>query len=304
MKENVLTSIKHIKPKFFIHLFLYVLLISLSFVFLYPFLYLLVNSLKSPQDVMDTTVSWFLNNLHWNNYTLAIETLDYPSTLLKTILVVVGCTIGHVFACSFVAYGFARFNVRGKNLFFILLLLSIIVPIQTIIIPEFVLYANLGVTNSYFPLIFPTFLGFGLFGGLFVFVYRQFYLSLPRSLEEAAEIDGCGTLATYFRIVLPSSKSPAMVCLVLSLVWHWNDYFEPLIYISNKDQYLLPMLLPSIYSRMFDGSSADTATMENAFTLATVMAATSLIVLPLLLAYIFLQKQFVQGVERSGITGE
>jgi len=296
---------RRIKAKYIIRFAAYVLLIDLSFVFLYPFLYMVVTSLKSPQDILDVSVNWLPSGVYLNNYKLAFETLNYPLTLLRTVLFVLACTAGHILSCSFVGYGFARFKFTGKNLLFILLLLSIIVPIQTIIIPQYILFAKTGLLRPYLPMVLPSWLGFGLSGGLFVFIFRQFYLTLPRSLEEAAAIDGCGIIPTFFRIAFPSSKSPIMVCLVLSLVWHWNDYFEPLIYITRKEHYLLPMLLPGIYSLMFrKEQDIPGQELNNMFTESVVLAATFMVVLPLLVTYIFLQKKFVQGVERSGITGE
>lgn len=286
-------------------IFLYVLLINISFVFIYPFFYMIMTSLKSPQDISDITVGWVLNSLHVNNYVLAESTLEYPGALLRTVILVVLCTLGHIVSCSFVGYGFARFEFKGKGAFFLLLLLSIIIPTQTIIIPLYILYSAGGMIGTYLPMILPTWFGFGLSGGLFIFIFRQFYLSLPKSLEEAASIDGCGPISAFFRIAFPSSTSSVMVCLVLSLVWHWNDYFEPNIYITERADYLLPMLLPGLYSIMNGAGNDGTGdALNTVFTEGVAMAATALVVIPVLIMYVFLQKKFVQGVERSGITGE
>lgn len=286
--------------------FLYVLLINLAFVFLYPFFYMIVTSFKSPQDISDITVNWLLNSLHIQNFKLAVSSLDYIPALLRTVFLVVVSTLGHIMSCALIGYGFARFEFKGKGFFFILLLMSIIVPLQTIIVPQYMLFATLGLSASYLSIILPTWLGFGLSGGLFIFIFRQFYLSLPRSLEEAASIDGCGILQTFIKIAFPSSRSSIVVCVVLSLVWHWNDYFEPSIYITESSQFLLPMQLPGLYKLMQSTASGDAmaSTMENIYTEGVAMAATTLVVLPMLIMYFFLQKQFVLGVERSGITGE
>ena len=289
-----------------VRLVMYVFLLDLMFVFLYPFLYMLITSIKSPEDVMDVTVNWLVNQVYVHNYALSWEALQYPVTLLRTVFLVVVCTLGHLIACSLVGYGFARFEFRGKGVLFIFLLLAIIVPPQTIVTPLYMIYAGIGITNTMLPLILPTWLGLGLKGGLFIFLFRQFYLSLPRSLEEAANIDGCGFFSTYFRIAMPASRSSVMVCLVLSLVWHWNDYFEPTLFI-HPDKKLLPMMLPGIYTIMNGGGSRDMSGaggLGDVYTEAVGMAATVLVVLPVFLAYMFLQKQFIQGVERSGITGE
>jgi len=314
-KRSFFDNIKHfVKIKYVIRIAMYAMLLDLAFVFIYPFLYMIITAIKSPQDVADTTVNWLVNEIHWSNFTLSWAMLKYPTRLLRTIVVVGLCTFGHVISCSFIGYGFARFEFPGKGTFFGFLLLSIIVPTQTIIIPLYMLYANLGFTGTELPLILPTFFGFGFSGGLFIFIFRQFYLSLPKSLEEAASIDGCGPFKTFFKIAFPSSRSSIMVCMVLSLVWHWNDYFEPTIYITKEENYLLPMALPGLYKMIQNSSSslsdipgmssAEAVNLSMIYTEAVAMAATVLVVLPVFILYMFLQKQFIQGVERSGITGE
>lgn len=304
--ENIIKKLKRVHyAEILGKAFLYVLLINLAFVFLYPFFYMILTSLKSPQDISDITVNWLLNSLHFDNFRLAFASLEYVGALFRTIFLVLACTLGHIISCALVGYGFARFNFRGKGLFFVMLLMSIIVPLQTIIVPQYMLFASLGLSASYFAIIIPTWFGFGLSGGLFIFIFRQFYLSLPRSLEEAASIDGCGIIQTFVKIAFPASRSSIIVCVVLSLVWHWNDYFEPSIYITESSQFLLPMQLPGLYTLMQSASTDISAgALDNIYTEGVAMAATTLVVLPMLIMYFFLQKQFVLGVERSGITGE
>ncbi|MBQ7726692.1 MAG: carbohydrate ABC transporter permease [Clostridia bacterium] len=304
--DGILAKIKHVHGKRIAgRVFLYLLLVNLAFVFLYPFFYMIVTSLKSPADISDITVNWLLNELDFHNYTLSFRLLEYPAALLRTVGLVLACSVGHILSCSFVGYGFARFQFRGKGFFFVLLLMSIIVPMQTIIVPMYMLFAAIGLSSSGLSIILPTWFGFGLSGGLFIFLFRQFYLSLPRSLEEAASIDGCGILQTFFRIALPASRSSLLVCWVLSVVWHWNDYFEPSIYITERSHFLLPMQLPGLYELMKGaGQDLTTGALDNIYTEGVAMAATTLVILPVLIMYLFLQKQFVLGVERSGITGE
>ena len=285
---------------------MYVLLLDLAVVFLYPFLYMIVTSLKSPEDLMDSSVTWIVNQLYFHNYTLAFEKMQYIPILLKTIVYCVVATGGHILACSFVGYGFARYNFIGKRMFSFLLILSMVIPIQTIIVPEYLLYSKIGVANGYFPMLVPTWLGYGLRGALFIFLFRQFYLSLPRSLEEAAAVDGCTPIRTFFRIAFPASTSSVIVSVVLSIVWHWNDFYEPNIYIRENSQMLLPMLLPKLYDSMKDAADPTQSFLQNAdmYTEGVAMAATFLAVIPILIFYLFFQKQFRQGIETSGITGE
>lgn len=314
MKQNKWSALekRRLKDKglryggsFILKVLLYVLLLDLVYVFLYPFLYMLVTSIKNPEDLLDVTVNWIPSALYFKNYQMSFEILQYPQRFFNSFLVTFLATLGHVFSCAYVGYGFARFKFKGKGAAFVLLLLSIIVPIQTIIIPRYLLFGAVGLSTSSIPLWLPALFGYGLQGGLFIFIFRQFFLSLPRSLEEAASIDGCGALGTFFRIALPSSRSSVMVVLVLSIVWHWNDYYEPSIYIISQEKYLLPMMLPELYNLM-NGTVAvaESGDMENVFTEGVAMAATTLTILPIFIAYMFLQKKFVQGIEKSGITGE
>ncbi len=286
----------------------YLLLLDLAYVFLYPVLYMVVTSLKSPTDILDSSVTWLISEFYWENYSFAWETLEYPTHFLRTVLLVAVCVSGHVVSCSYIAYGFARFDFIGKKFLFLLLLLSIIIPPQTIIIPMYMALSGIDFSGGLLPIMLPTWLGFGLKGALFIFVFRQFYLSLPPSLEEAAAIDGCGPIKTFFKIILPSSRSSVMVCVVLGIVWHWNDYFEPSVYITQRKNYLLPMLLPELLN-MIEKSGGGTdmsgfAETANLYTEGVVMAATFIVILPVFLMYTFLQKQFMQGIERSGLTGE
>ena len=175
LKRNV-TSQKLVR------LMMYVFLLDLSVIFLYPFLYMIVTSVKSPTDLMDTSIVWVVNKLYFHNYTLAYNSLSYVATLLRTVLYCLITTGGHIILCSFTGYGFARFKFKGKSFMFFLLILAMVVPVQTIIVPQYLLYSKLNIANGFLPLILPTWLGYGLRGALFIFLFRQFYLSLPKAL--------------------------------------------------------------------------------------------------------------------------
>lgn len=299
LKRNV-TSQKLVR------LMMYVFLLDLSVIFLYPFLYMIVTSVKSPTDLMDTSIVWVVNKLYFHNYTLAYNSLSYVATLLRTVLYCLITTGGHIILCSFTGYGFARFKFKGKSFMFFLLILAMVVPVQTIIVPQYLLYSKLNIANGFLPLILPTWLGYGLRGALFIFLFRQFYLSLPKALEDAAAVDGCSPVKTFFRVAFPASSSPIIVSTVLSVVWHWNEYYEPGIYLSTASQKLLPMLLPNVYSLMNSAADASMLTSANAevYTEGVAMAATFLVILPVLIFYLVFQKQFRKGIETSGITGE
>ena len=217
-----------------------------------------------------------------------------------------------VLTFSFIGYGFARYNFPFKKVLFGCVLLSFIVPTQTIIIPLYLTYSNLGWLDTYIPLIVPAFFGFGLRGALYVFLFRQFYLTVPKSLEEAARIDGCGFLMTYWRIVFPLAKATLVVALVLSVVWHWNDFYESGLYISSASKGFLPprlsliisaaSALPEKQAEMLRALGLDDG--EDTLNNAVVMAGAMIISAPVLVFFAFAQRQFMQGIERTGITGE
>ena len=285
------------------NIIVYIILIDLAFVFLYPFIYMLVTSFKSYNDITDITVKWYPRELSPQNWKTAFETLALPRTFFNSVFVSLFSTAGHLIACSFVAYGFARYKFPLKKLMFFGVLLTIVVPVQSIIIPQYRLYVQLGI-EGYWALILPTFLGFGLRGGLFIFLFRQFFLRMPTALEEAAEIDGTNPFGTFVRIILPSSGPIMLVCFVLSMVWHWNDYYEPSLYLTNADQWLLPQALPAMYDlvkEMSKTTSGDTVALRLMYHDGVVMAGTAIAVLPLLVMYLCLQNKFVESIDRTGI---
>jgi multiple sugar transport system permease protein len=299
--------LRHYRSKQFIKILIvkllfYFVLCDLAFVFMFPFINVMVNAVKSPSDLMNITVKWVPRGIDWQNFVIAITELNYFAFFKNSVLVTGIATIGHIFSCAFIAYGFARYNFPGKGLIFGLVIFTLIVPVQVIIFPLYIQYSDMGWLNTYLPLTVPTFLGFGLRGGLFIFIYRQFFMSLPYELEEAARIDGCGPFSTFVRIVLPISKSSILVSAILSMVWHWNDYFEPNIYNSHISMNMLPSRLPLLYARVLaDEVLPDTNLILNE---AMIYAATFLVILPILVVFIILQDKFMEGVERSGLTGQ
>ncbi len=287
----------------------YILLFDLAFVFLFPFFYMIITSLKTNADLYNFTVNWIPRTLRFENYVIAFRALEYPKYFKNSFILTTLGTIGHLLACSFIGYGFARYNFPGKKLFFSIAILSIIVPVQTIIVPQYMIFCNLKWLNTYLPMIIPTFFGYGLRGGLFIFIFRQFYLGLPRALEDAAKIDGCGFLRTYWEIVLPVAQSALLVSLVLSLVWHWNDFYEPSIYLTKMSKLPLPTRINEIVDlvnapppeELYADLDIGMLEEEMAINNAVLMAGTFLVVIPIMTVFGFLQRKFMQGIERTGL---
>ena len=291
-----------------IRILTYLVLLDLAYIFFYPFAYMIVTSLKTNADLYDATVNWIPHTIKWENYQMAFKTLNYVNGLKNSIIYTSLGTIGHFISCSMAGYALARYQFRGKNLWFMVVLMSIVIPTQSIIVPLYLTYSNLGWLNSYLPVLVPTFFGFGLRGGLFIFIFKQFFQGLPKELEDAARIDGCGFFKTFLRIVIPCSKSAILVVSVLSVVWHWNDYYEPEFYASrefmrtlvNSVQNMIPYLTsPALLAQLI--ADMDLVDMEAVINNAVFMAGTFMTILPILIAFIFLQKHFMQGIERTGI---
>lgn len=306
------------KGKVVYSLAMYLFLCTVSFVFLFPFLYMIVTSIKSYADLTDISVNWVPKAPTVYNYVKAFDTVNYLPHFLISAGLTVACILAKLFICSYIAYGFARFHFAGRGLLFGIVILTMIMPVQTVLLPQYIQFARMGWVGTALPILIPQLFGFGLKGGVFIFVFRQFFLSIPKSLEEAAKLDGCGHIRTYARIALPTARSAIIITIVLAMVWCWNDYYEPAIYLKDISVWPLPKMLEQVYyyylayknpSMISDNYAlaSEIRTMDPAalqhkiVSEGTLMAATFLVIVPVLIAYAFLQRRFIQGIERSGL---
>lgn len=300
---NMLRYRRRIKS-ILIHIAIYFILINFAFVFLYPFIQVIVRSIKSADDIINVTVMWIPRAPKLlDNYARAAEALKYGRFFLNSLLLTLIPTAGMLFSASLTGYGFARYNFKGKGLLFALVLLTLIVPPQSVIIPLYELYNTFGWLDnqqpylSWLPLIVPSFFANGLKGGLFVFIFRQIFRGIPRELEEAARLDGCGMWRCYLLVALPLSGSAILVSSILSIVWQWNNYFEPQVFLTLDTMWPLTMRLANIFTYYFDTISDAFST----YNIAIVSASTVLVMLPMLVFYFLVQRLFIKGVERTGL---
>lgn len=293
--QSRLATAKKYSLKYIVNIIIYILLIEFAFVFIYPFIYLILNSLKYDYEVIDATKQWIITEINWNNYVQAFTKLDYMASLRNTLIVVLGSTLGHVLSCSLAGYGLARFKFKGSGLIFGMAMLSLIIPPSLLIMPLYIQYSNFHMMGTFAPIIVPSFLGFGLKGGLYIFLFRQFFKSLPVSYEEAAKIEGCSMLKIFVRIMLPLSRTTILVVSVLSCVWHWNDYFEPSTYLKGSLA-ILTQKIGSVASSTATVTSASGASVN-----MVALAACMLVILPLIIIYFIFQKQFMEGIEFTGL---
>lgn len=284
----------------------YGLLICIGFVYLYPILYMISTSFMSRDDLLDTSVKWLPGSIYVQNYIEAAKSMDFWVTFGKGIVIAALPTLCNVIICMMVGYGFAKYNFKGKKLMMAVLIFSYILPSQVTMIPTYVLYNKFGILGKLWTFILPALFGNGLNAPIFILIFYQFFRQVPKVLMEAAAIDGAGHMKTFFRIAIPSA-APAIVTVVLfSFVWYWNESYLTEMYVqglSTKSIWTNLVIQLKNFDTSFNtrASVGDTATSLNE---SVRMAATALSIIPLFVMYLILQRQFVESIDRSGITGE
>lgn len=287
---------------------LYVIMFGLAFIFLYPFIYMIVTSLKTNDDLYNYLVKWVPSKLNFKNYLLAINITRYWNNLKNSLFVTTIAILGQTMSCSMTGYALARFKFPGKRVLFLIVIFAMLIPSSTIIVPQYLMYGNINWLNTYYPLTVPAFFGYGINGALYIYIFMQFYKGFPKEIEEAARVDGCGFLRIFLKIVFPTVSSSYLVVVVFSMVFNWSSTFEPSMFISKTDMSLVSGGLKNLaYTLTMPPDVMNSSfgiTDENALNNAVLMAACFLVVIPILTAFIFLQKKFIEGIVHSGLTGE
>ena len=284
---------------------LYVLLVIFGFVFLYPLIYMVSYAFMTPEDVVNPFVhylptQWF----YMGNFTLAYQVLNYMKALGRSLLIAVLPAILQCVSTSLIGYGLARFRVPGKGVILALVLATFIIPPQATMIPQMLMYTNVGMDNILAFLV-PALFGQGLKSAIFILIFFQFFRSLPASLEEAAKIDGAGIIRIFVFIAVPLAFSGYLPTFLFSFVWYFNETTLTALFLGSKFQ-TLPLALESFLQSFNDMNSGAASSGESGKTIneAIYMAGTFLSILPLLIIYFIAQKQFVESVDKAGITGE
>jgi multiple sugar transport system permease protein len=285
------------------NILLYLLLLAIGFVYLYPLLFMFVTSMKSPSDLLNPMVQWVPTEFFIGNYEKAFRVLDYPTTLLNSIMVSVIPSLITAAVCSLVGYGLARYRFFAKNLIFALILATFIIPAQNTVIPQMLTYKSLGLLGNILSLILPAIFGQGYRSAIFILIFYQTFLSLPKVLEEAARLDGASDLKIFFQIALPAALPAFIITIIFSTVWYWNETYLTVIFLEGGIQ-TLPMQLSKFVQAYENLYPAGMVNIFDRLNEAVKLSGTFLNILPLLLLYFVLQKWFVESVERSGITGE
>ena len=284
----------------------YGLLICIGFVYLYPILYMFSYSFMNRDDLLDSSVKWIPSTFYLQNYIDAAKSMSFWSSLLKGILIAGLPTLCNVLICMLVGYGFARFEFKGKKILMALLIFSYILPSQVTMIPTYVLYNDTGILGTIWAFVLPAVFGNGLNAPIFILIFYQFFKQVPKVLIEAAQIDGAGYLKSFIKIAVPSAAPAILTVFLFSFVWYWNESYLTELYVqglSTKSMWVNLVVQLKNFDASFNtlATTGDTATSLNE---CVRMAATALSILPLLIMYFFLQKHFVESIDRTGITGE
>lgn len=267
------------------------ILVAIGAGFMLPLVWALCASLKPLEEVYVFPPQFWPSTPMWENYAKVLDprvaTLPFPRFILNTIIITVSAVVGTVLTSSMAGYALARLKWRTREFWFIVLLATMMLPGQVLLIPHFLIYKNLGWVNTYKPLIVPAWLGGGAF---FVFLFRQFFKAIPTELEEAALIDGASRWQIYWRLMLPLAKPAVATVAVLSFIHHWQEFMQPLIYLSDFEKYPISLGL-----RMFQNIGGSWTNL--------LMAASLVSLLPLAILFLLAQRYFVQGLLLTGSKG-
>lgn len=264
----------------------YLLLGLLSISFVLPFLWMVSTSLKLSQDVFTYPPSFFPNSFEWQNYPKGWRVLPFDTFLVNSLIVTFANVIGNILSCSLVAFGFARLKGRGREFLFLMLLATLMIPREVTIIPRFLMFSAVGLTNTLWPLVLPAWFGYAFF----IFLLRQFSMSIPLDLDNAARIDGANNWQILTQVILPLSQPALASVAIFAFIGNWSNLLDPLIYLRSTELYTLALGL-----NLFRGQN---------FTQFNLLMAVSIITLiPVLLMFFFSQKLFVQGVSLTGMGG-
>jgi ABC-type glycerol-3-phosphate transport system permease component len=264
----------------------YAMLIAGSLMFILPLIFALSSSFKTNGQIMEIPPRWIPNPFHWQNYPEALTYIPFGKYTLNTLIIAAGAITGNLLSCTIIAYGFARLKAPGKNFFFILMLSTMMLVEPVRIIPIYIIFSKLGWVDSFLPMIVPAFFG----SPFYIFLLRQFFMGIPRELEDAAFIDGANRLQILWRIILPNAKPALAAVAIFNFQGVWNDFLYPLVFLHNQNNYTIALGLSffrSTYSVQW----------------GYLMAASVVALLPMVIIFFLAQKTFIEGISFSGIKG-
>lgn len=295
----------------------YVVCLCLAYQLLYPVLYMISMSIREPSDMNDPSIIWVAKHFTLDNFADAIKSMNFWNAFRVSLTLCTVCGVLDVFSCAIAGYGFARFDFWGKKALFVLVIFTMVVPTQTLVLPLYMRwrYADFGgivglfneqgfvnLIGTLWPLIIPAALAMGVRSGLYIFIYRQFFINLPVALEDAAYIDGAGPYRTFFSIMLPNIKNAIITVFLFSFVWNWGEYYLSKQFLGSTDRSIMVALSAIRRDLASLSSLAGTQIGSNPEKVATrVMAGCLLTAAPMLIMFIFTQRFLADSIEHVGI---
>ena len=296
------------------------ILFGLCFIILYPLIYMVSCAFRAQEDMSDPTVMWIPRHLTLKILRQTMQAMEFWKTLGNTLLLNIGCSLVQVVTCAITGYGFARFKFKGKNLLFGIVIMMILVPSQIIAIPQYMefryclgiqplmekispaLGAKFNLIDTPLTMYLPALGANGIRAGLMIFIFRQFFKGLPKELEDAAYLDGCGPFRTFVQVMVPNASSSFLTVFLFSVVWYWNDFYVSSTFFTQNNT--MALMLKNLGTRLslvlFNSATVEVSPREQ---MLWMEAGCLLAVTPLLIMYVCLQKYFTEGIERSGLVG-
>lgn len=269
---------------------LHVFIIAGCLIMIYPLLWMLISSFKDNTEIF-TDTSLIPHSITFENYKqgwAGLSGYTFGRFFLNTFFLEILCIIGNLISCSMAAYAFARLSFFMKKAFFAIMLMTLMLPFHVTVIPQYIMFNKLDWINTYWPLFLPKFFGVEAF---FIFLIVQFIRTLPRELDQAAEIDGCGSIRMYWHLILPLTVPALMTTMIFTFIWTWNDFFSQLLYISRINMYTIALAL-----RMFTDSMGDSSW-------GSLFAMSILSLIPVFAMFIFFQKYLIEGIAAGSLKG-
>ena len=262
----------------------YLSLVVLSAVFFLPFLWLVSTSVKPDSQIMVMPPRWIPHPFKWSNYSDGLTFVPFLLFLRNTLIICFANVIGVLISCPLVAYGLSMISWRGRDILFIVILSTMMLPYQVVMVPLFTVFTHLGWIDTFLPLTVPAFLG----NAFFVFLLRQFFMTIPKDLTDAAKIDGCSEFQTYRSIVLPLAKPVLATVALFAFMGSWNDFLGPLIYLFDQSKYTVSLGL-AMFSSQYGSYWG------------MLMAVSTVVTVPIIILFFFTQRTFIQGITLTGL---
>ncbi len=279
---------------------IYTLLISFSYIYLYPVLFMLVNSFMSVDDLINPGIKWIPTTLQYSNYERAMAVLQIPDAIFGTVSYVLKVSLSVTISSAIIGYGFAKYNFPLKKIMFALMLATFILPSQVTMVANMLIFKNLGLMSTQNAMILPAIFGQGINAAIYILIFYQFFKTIPGVLMESAEIDGASQTGIFLKIAIPLAIPSFIIVFLFSFVWYWNETFVTALYVGG--QVTLPLKLQAFrasYNTLFPPGSPGSELNE-----AILLAGNMITILPLLVLYFIAQRYFTESIDRTGITGE